>query len=169
MPIGFNYSDPLDATVEFPGAPLSEVLTQFAESIAEGQARLDLSSAQVVQELAETKVSIIPYIRQIIEDDGTVRFEQAEPTEVSLLDIGLVPTFLAFSEAKIALTMDLKIVEDITETSTTKGQRSLFAATRSIQTERRLNREVSGHTKVSITMIPVPSPIGVAPVRYVED
>ncbi len=97
MAISLTPRDPLEPVKEVPGGSLAEVLTQLAEAIAEGQARLDISSAQVIQELSNAKVSIIPSIRQIIEEDGTVRFEQAEPLEVSMLDLGVMPTFFAFS------------------------------------------------------------------------
>lgn len=169
MPIDLTPRDPLEPTQELPGASVAEVLTQLAEAIAEGQARLDLSSAEVVRVLSETKVSIIPSIRQIIAEDGSVRFEQAEPVKVSLLDLGVLPTFFAFSEATVEVAMDVKVVESVTETGTSKQRTFLFAGTRSLRTERRLNRDVRVHSKLSAKLVPVPVPTLLEPTRVVED
>jgi hypothetical protein len=169
MAISLTPRDPLEPVKEVPGGSLAEVLTQLAEAIAEGQARLDLSSAQVIQELSKTEVSIVPSVRQIIEEDGTVRFEQAAPLKVSLLDLGVMPTFFAFSEATAEVAMDLKVVENTTESGTSERRVSLFAGTRSLRTERRLNRDVSIHTKVSAKLVPVPAPALVEPTRISED
>jgi hypothetical protein len=111
--VAFDLSprDPLEPTQELADAPLAEVLTKLAEGVAEGQARLDLSAAQVVRELAARRVSIIPSIRQIIREDGRMDFEQGAPVEVSLLELGITPTFYAFSEATAELAMDLKVTE----------------------------------------------------------
>ncbi|MCW5966466.1 MAG: hypothetical protein KIT83_20685, partial [Bryobacterales bacterium] len=129
-----------------------------------------LSSAQVASELARTKVEFIPSIRQVIEKDGSIRFEQADPIEVSLLDLGLQPTFYSFSEATVEVTMDLKVVE---ETTTTGGaqlrSKALFASTRSLRTERKLNRDVKVSSKMSAKLVPVPAPPLLGPLREVED
>ncbi len=65
--------------------------------------------------------------------------------------------------------MDLKVVENITESGTSKRRVSLFAGTRSLRTERRLNRDVSVHTKISAKLVPVPAPALVEPIRILED
>lgn len=161
--------DPNEPIQELAGASLAEVLTQLAEAIAEGQARLDLSSAQVVQELAQTQVEIVPSIRQIIREDGTVEFQQAEPVKVSLLDLGILPTFLAFSEATAEVAMDLKVVENVTQSGNTQRRKSLFAATQSLRTERRLNRDVTVHTKLTAKLVPVPVPARLQPTITVDD
>ncbi|MCH8338392.1 MAG: hypothetical protein IH858_06060 [Chloroflexi bacterium] len=169
MAIDLTPKDPLEPTRELPGTPFAELLTQMAEAIAEGQARLDLSSAEVLRALSETSVSIIPNIQQIIAEDGSVRFEQSEPMSVSLLDLGILPTFFAFSEASVEVVMDLKTVESITERGTSKKRTFLFAGTQSLRTERRLNRDVSVHSKLSVKLVPVPAPALLEPTRIVED
>ncbi|MEQ8381021.1 MAG: hypothetical protein RIB93_17860 [Coleofasciculus sp. D1-CHI-01] len=169
MAFDLTPKDPNEPIQELAGASLAEVLTQLAEAIAEGQARLDLSSAQVVQELAQTQVDIVPSIRQIIREDGTVEFQQAEPVRVSLLDLGILPTFLAFSEATAEVAMDLKVVENVTQSGNTNKRKSLFAATQSLRTERRLNRDVSVHTKLTAKLVPVPVPARLQPIITVED
>ncbi|MCP9470318.1 MAG: hypothetical protein NNA31_10010 [Nitrospira sp.] len=155
---------------ELAGASLADLISQLAEAVAEGQAKLDLSSAQVAAELAKTKVKFIPAIRQIIEKDGSVRFEQAEPMEVSLLDLGLQPTFYSFSEATVEVAMDLKVVEETTTTGSGRAPaKMLFASTRSLRTERKLNRDVKISSKMSAKLVPVPAPPLLGPARDVED
>src|SRR5215216_235206 len=134
MAFDLSPRDPLEPTQELPDAPLAEVITQLAEGVAEGQARLDLSAAQVTTELANSRVSIIPSVRQIIREDGTTRFETASPVEVSLLELGITPTFYAFSEATAEVAMDLKVTESITETGTSEQRTFLSMGTRTLRT-----------------------------------
>lgn len=169
MPLRLTPRD-VNGGQELAGASLADLITQLAEAVAEGQAKLDLSSAQVAAELARTKVEFIPAIRQVIEKDGSMRFEQAKPMEVSLLDLGLQPTFYSFSEATVEVAMDLKVVE---ETTTSGGARipskTLFASTRALRTERKLNRDVKISSKMSAKLVPVPAPPLLGPVREVDD
>ena len=171
MAFDLSPRDPLQPTRELPDAPLAEVLTQLAEAVAEGQARLDLSAAQVLTELARTRVSVIPSIRQIVRQDGTVAFEQADPVEVSLLELGIAPTFYAFSEATAEVAMDLKVVESVVESGASEQQRAFLSiGTRSLRAERRLNRDVGVHSRVSTKLVPVPTPARLEPATAtVED
>jgi hypothetical protein len=161
-----NLSEP---TQELLGADLAELITKLAEAVAEGQARLDLSSAQVLQELARTQVSIVPSIRQIVTEEGAVSYEQASPVQVSLLELGMLPTFFAFSEATVEVAMDLKVVEQINSSGTVNSRQSLFAATKSLQTQRRLNRDVSISTKMTVKLVPVPPPSRLNVILNVEN
>jgi hypothetical protein len=160
---------PLEPTRELADAPLAEVLTQLAEAVAEGQARLDLSAAQVVTELAETRVSIIPSIRQIVRQDGTVEFEQASPVEVSLLELGITPTLYAFSEATAEVAMDLEVMESAAKSGASEQRTFLSIGTRSLRAERGLNRDVGVHSRVSSRLVPVPIPVRLEPTVTVED
>lgn len=159
----------VNAGQELAGASLADLITQLAEAVAEGQAKLDLSSAQVAAELAKAKVEFVPAIRQIIEKDGSVRFEQAKPIEVSLLDLGLQPTFYSFSEATVEVSMDLKVVEEVRTTGTAPVAKTLFASTRSLRTERKLNRDIKISSKMTAKLVPVPAPPLLGPVRETED
>lgn len=147
-----------DSSQELSGAALGDLITQLAESVAEGQARLDLSSAQVLQELAETRVSVVPRIQQTIDEAGGVSYQQAPAVDVSLLELGVLPTFFAFSEATVEVAMDLKVVEEIDSKGTIKSKPLLFASTKSLQTQRKLNRDVSISTRMKVTLTPVPPP-----------
>jgi hypothetical protein len=97
MPIQLTPRDATPPGRELPGAPLADLVTQLAEAVAEGQAKLDLSAAGVAKQLAETRVQFVPAIRQIIDEKGNMKFETAKPVEVSLLELGLQPTFYAFA------------------------------------------------------------------------
>ena len=158
----------MDPARELPGASLADLITQMAEAIAEGQAKLDLAAAEVAQELAKSKVKFVPEIRQIIAKDGSMKFEQAEPVEVSLLELGLQPTFYAFSEATIEVAMDLKVVEQTTSSSS-QEKKGLFAGTQSLRMERKLNRDLKVSSKIAAKLVPVPAPRLLTPVRTVTD
>jgi hypothetical protein len=168
MPIQLTPRDALDPARELPGASLADLITQMAEAIAEGQAKLDLAAAAVAQELAKSKVQFIPEIRQTIQKDGSMKFEQAQPIEVSLLELGIQPTFYAFSEATIEVAMDLKVVEQTTTTSS-QEKKGLFAGTQSLRMERKLNRDVKVSSKMTAKLVPVPAPQLLTPVRTVTD
>lgn len=167
MPIRLTPREALNPARELPGASLADLVTQLAEAVAEAQAKLDLSAASVVKELASTRVQFVPEIRQIIDEQGRMKFEQAEPVDVSLLELGIQPTFYAFSEATVEVAMDLKVVEE-TQSSTTP-KKGLFATTQSLRLERKLNRDVRISSRISAKLVPAPAPQLLTPVRTVED
>jgi hypothetical protein len=167
MPIQLTPRDALIQARELPGASLADLVTQLAEAVAEGQAKLDLSAAEVAKQLAGTRVQFVPEIRQIIDEKGNMKFETAKPVELSLLELGIQPTFYAFSEAIVEVAMDLKIVEDTQSTTTSKT--GLFANTQSLRLERKLNRNVTISSKITAKLVPVPAPQLLTPVRTVED
>ncbi len=154
---------------ETPSASFADLLRMLAEGIADAQASLDKASADMVVELAETTVQIVPRITETIDAAGNVTFAQAPAQEVSLLALGVTPTFYQFSEAKVEVAMDLKIVENLTETGTAKRRRlGLFAETANIRFERKLNRDVTVSSKISATLVPVPKPLRLEPTRVTE-
>ncbi len=167
MAIQLTSRDALAPARELPGVSLADLVTQLAEAVAEGQAKLDLSAAEVARQLAGTRVQFIPEIRQVIDEKGNMKFETAKPVDVSLLELGIQPTFYAFSEATVEVAMDLKIVEDTQSTTTSKTV--LFANTQSLRLERKLNRNVTISSKITAKLVPVPAPQLLTPVRTVED
>jgi hypothetical protein len=167
MAIQLTPRDALAPARELPGVPLADLVTQLAEAVAEGQAKLDLSAAEVAKQLAGTRVQFVPEIRQTIDEKGNMKFETAKPVDVSLLELGLQPTFYAFSEATVEVAMDLKIVEDTQ--STTASKTGLFANTQSLRLERKLNRNVTISSKITAKLVPVPAPQLLTPVRTVVD
>jgi hypothetical protein len=150
---------------ESPSVSFADLVRMLAEGIADAQTSLDRASADLVQELAETKVEIVPEVTEVIDAEGNVTFEQAEAREVSLLSLGVTPTFYQFSQATVEVVMDIKIVEREEETGTGRRRFGLFAGTAEVRAERKLNRDVTVHSKVTATMVPVPMPLRLQPVR----
>lgn len=148
---------------ETPSTSFADLVRMLAEGIADAQASLDKTSAEMVVELAQTKVQIIPKVTETIDEAGNVTFEQAPAQEVSLLELGVEPTFYQFSEAKVEVAMDLKIVENETETGDRRY--SLFAETANIRFERKLKRDVNISSKLTATLVPVPKPLRIETAR----
>lgn len=156
---------PSEPVRETPSVSFGDLVRMLAEGIADAQTSLDRASAELVRELAETTVRIVPRVTETIAEDGSVTYEQAEPQEVSLLALGVTPSFYQFSQATVEVVMDIKVVENQTQTATTKGRLGLFAGTTDIRAERKLNRDVSTHSKLTATLVPVPMPVRLEPTR----
>lgn len=150
---------------ESPSVSFGDLVRMLAEGIADGQASLDRASAALVQELAETTVSVIPSVTETIDAEGNVTFEHGAPQEVSLLSLGVTPTFYQFSQSTVEVVMDIKIVESEQVTEDGKRRYGLFAGTVDVRAERKLNRDVTVHSKLSATLVPVPMPIRLEPTR----
>ncbi len=162
--------DPETAIQEAPSVSFGDLVRMVAEGIADAQASLDRASAELVQELANTKVKIVPRITETIDENGNITYHHGDPQEVSLLDIGVTPTFYQFSSATVEVRMDLKIVETKTETETTETKRRhvVYAETSSLRAERKLNRDVNVSSKLTATLVPVPSPLRLEPTRTTQ-
>jgi hypothetical protein len=159
---------PAVKTRETDQASLADLIRLVALSVADAQAALDRSSAGLVKELAETAVEIIPSIQEIVGADGSLEFVHGKPRKVSLLDLGVMPTFYQFSQTVIEVHMDLKISETLHESGSKRGI-TLLADTAGIRFERKLNRDVSVSAKVTTTLVPVPMPLRLEPVRGTEN
>jgi hypothetical protein len=150
---------------ETPSVSFADLVRMLAEGIADAQASLDRTSAELVEELANTKVRIVPEVREIVDEEGHVTYEEAEPREVSLLSLGVTPTFYQFSQSTVEVVMDIKLVEEEKGDETGKRRLGLFAGTADVRAERRLNRDVSVHSKLTTTLVPVPMPMRLEPSR----
>src|SRR5215210_5020837 len=84
------------------------MVAKLAMGIAQAQQALDENSVDTATLLADTEIDVVLNITQTIAADGTVSFQQADPVSVSLIQIGLLPTFYQFSEATIEVTRDIK-------------------------------------------------------------
>jgi hypothetical protein len=145
----------------------ADLVRMLAEGIADAQLNLDRTSAGLVEELARTVVPLVPEIRESVDSEGRVRFEQADPVSVSLLELGVTPTFYQFSQATVEVSMDVKLVE--TEQESGRGRRlGLRIGTAALQAERKLNREVTAHSKLTATLVPVPMPARLEPSRAIS-
>jgi hypothetical protein len=100
--------------------PLPDMVTKLALGIAEAQRALDENSVETAKQLADTEISVVPSITQTIAADGTVTFDNADPVDMSLIQVGLNPAFYQFAEASIEVTMDIKTTTS-TETSIKVG------------------------------------------------
>ncbi len=149
-------------------ASFGDLVRMMAEGIANAQMSLDRASAELVAELAETRVPVIPSITENIDAEGNVSYSHGEPNEVSLLELGVRPTFYQFSEATVEVAMDLKIVESETETGSGDKRMSLFADTASVRFERKLDREVNVSSRLSAKLVPVPMPLQMEPARSTQ-
>lgn len=142
----------------------ADLVRMLAQGIADAQTALDRASAETAVELAQTTIDIVPSITETVDENGNVTFAPAETQTVSLLEIGLTPTFYQFSEATVDVAMDVHIVES--EDEQTKEKRSgLFASTREVTLDRKFNRDTTTSTRMTAKLVPVPSPLRIDPVR----
>ena len=155
--------------------PLPDMVTKLALGIADAQRALDENSVETAQALARTEIEVVPAVTQTIDANGDVSFQAAEPVEMSLLQVGLNPTFYQFQEASIKVTMDIK-----TTTSTdfkidvgakAKVGFSMWSASVRVDTsyQRKFGKEVKGTSELFTKMVPVPPPPRIAPEVIVVD
>lgn len=149
---------------DIPSVDFGDLIRMLAEGIADAQRDLDRSSASMVEELARSKVWIVPEVREIIEADGEVRYERAESREVSLLELGIAPTFYQFERSTVEVALDITVVES-DESKFGEPRYGLRADTLGIQQERKVNRNLQAHSKLSATLVPVPPPARLEPTR----
>ena len=155
---------PTKAVAETAGVSFGDLVRMLAEGIADAQTALDRAAAETMVDLAATMVDIVPAITETVAADGTVTFVQAAPQRVSLLEIGVTPTFYQFAEATVDVAMDVHIVQS--EDEQTKAKRSgLFASTREVTLDRKFNRDTTTSTRMTVKLVPVPSPLRIDPVR----
>jgi len=155
--------------------PLPEMVLKLALGIAEAQKALDENSVETAQALAETEMPIVMAVTQTIAADGSVSFTSADPIDVSLIQIGLLPTFYQFSEASIEVTMDIKTTTS-RETNIKVGVKakvgfSMWSASVSIDVShnRKFGKTVQGTSRLVTKLVPVPPPPRIAPELIVID
>jgi hypothetical protein len=144
--------------------PLPEMVLKLALGIAEAQRALDTNSIETAKALAEEKIEIIPQITETIAANGNVSFVTAPAVEMSLMQVGLFPTFYQFAEATIEVTMDIKTSLN-TETSIKVGTKAkvgfaMWSASVRVDVahSRKFSKEVHGTSRLVTRMVPVPPP-----------
>jgi hypothetical protein len=150
--------------------PLPEMVTKLAMGIATAQAALDENSVATAKLLADTEVeNVVLAVTQTINADGTVNFSQSTAT-MSLLQLGLLPTFYQFAEATIEVTMDIKTTTS-TETNikvSAKAKVGFAMWSASVQVDvshnRKFQKEVRGTSRLLTRLVPVPPPERIKPV-----
>jgi hypothetical protein len=155
--------------------PLPEMVLKLALGIAEAQKALDENSVETAQALAETEIPIVMAVTQTIAADGSVSFSSADPIDVSLIQIGLLPTFYQFSEATIEVTMDIKTTTS-RETNIKVGVKakvgfSMWSASVSVDVShnRKYGKTVHGTSRLVTKLVPVPPPPRIAPELIIVD
>lgn len=160
---------------ELLAVPLPEMVMKLGLGVAEAQRALDENSVETASLLADTTVPLVLAVTQVIAADGTVSFTNAAPVDVSLLQVGLLPTFYQFSEASIEVTMDIKTTSS-RETNvkvSAKAKVGFACWSASVNTEvshnRKFGKEVHGTSRLLTKMVPVPPPPRIAPELTVVD
>ncbi len=155
--------------------PLPEMVTKLALGIASAQSALDEVSVNTAQLLADTTVPLVLRITQNIDNNGNVTFTQADPVDVSLLQIGLLPTFYQFAEATIEVTMDIKTTmsreTNIKVAAEAKVGFAMWSASVRVDVahNRKFQKEVRGTSRLLTRLVPVPPPARIAPEVVVVD
>ena len=155
--------------------PLPEMVMKLGLGIAEAQRALDENSVETAKMLAETTVPIVLSITQTIAADGSVSYQNQDPVNVSLLQIGLMPTFYQFAEATIEVTMDIKTTTsretNVRVSAKAKVGFAMWSA--SVKTDvshnRKFGKEVHGTSRLVTRMVPVPPPPRIEPVLNTVD
>jgi hypothetical protein len=150
--------------------PFDDMLYLLAESVATAQSKLDLSTAEVLETLAETEVDVVPQLTRRIDEDGRVRTDVAPSESRSLLDLGFTPTRYQFSEATIDIGLDISVTEETTTDSDSSGRKvGLRAGTYELTEQRKFDRNVTANAQISAVLQPVPVPIGLQPAESRDD
>ncbi len=155
--------------------PLPEMVMKLGLGIAEAQRALDENSVATAKILADTKIPLVLAMTQIIAADGTVSYEQSDPIDVSLMQIGLLPTFYQFAEATIEVTMDIKTTmsteTNIKVSASAKVGFACWSASVNVDVShnRKFGKEVRGTSKLVTRMVPVPPPARIAPELIIVD
>jgi hypothetical protein len=155
--------------------PLPEMVMKLGLGVAEAQRALDENSVETAVLLADTEVPLVLAVTQTIAADGSVSFTQAPPVDVSLLQIGLLPTFYQFAEATIEVTMDIKTTmsRDTNIKVSAKAKVGFAMWSASVKTDvshnRKFGKEVRGTSRMVTRMVPVPPPARIEPVLNVVD
>lgn len=103
--------------------PFPEMVFKLANSIAEGQRRLDKASLETARALAKAKVKVIPDIFELVEWDNEnvtnvggvpvtgikVTSKAGKQVEYTLLQAGLTPTFYQFTESIIEVKISISM------------------------------------------------------------
>ncbi len=145
-------------------ADLVDFVSKMTQSIAQAQQALDLGSIEMLKTLADetTKVpQITNTIKEIKDSNGNVIDTKSSTkttfNEMSLLNLGIRPTFYQFSKTLIEVSLDMQIEEQVTTNTQNKKYR-ILVGTKKVRQERRYNRNIKAYSKLSVEMVPVPMP-----------
>lgn len=155
--------------------PFPEMVAKLAMGIATAQQALDENSVNTATILADTDIDVVLNVTQTIDANGDVSFEQSPAVPISLIQLGLLPTFYQFSEATIEVSMDIKTTtSQETNVKVSASAKVGFAAwSASVRADvshnRKFGKEVQGTSRLLTRLTPVPPPPRIAPELTVVD
>lgn len=147
---------------------LADFVSKMTHSISQAQRMLDQNAVDMLQELANSKIKVPQITHELVKItnakgevvDHKVN-TQRNDIKTSLLDIGVRPTFYQFAETLIDVAIDMHVEEEVKTNSQSK-ERRFMVSTKNVRRERRYNRELKAHSKLSVKMVPVPMPKGMS-------
>ncbi|MFN0093291.1 MAG: hypothetical protein ACKVVT_00725 [Dehalococcoidia bacterium] len=155
--------------------PLPDMVIKLALGIADAQRALDENAIETAKTLAGTTIEVVPVMTQTIAANGEVSFQNAPAIEMSLLQVGLNPTFYQFAEATIEVTMDIKTTTS-RETAISVGLKAkagfaLWSASARLDVShnRKFQKEVRGTSRLVTRLVPVPPPPRIFPELRIVD
>ena len=166
---------------ELQEASFGEILRSIAQGIADGQRALDLTAIQTLQVLANTQVSIIPEVTEVITGQPLtvpisgqpsvgvtgvrVSATASDPVSISALQAGLLPTFYQFTDVEISLKMSIQLRE-ATQTDTDGSQTTgifAFGSHVNFRTQNTYSYQVDAASSVTASLKPVPANLRITP------
>lgn len=154
--------------------PLPDLVQNLALGIAKAQKALDQNSVETAKALAEQKIKVVPVVTEEITNDG-VKFEPGPEVEMSLIQVGLNPTFYQFSDTTIEVGMDIKTTTttEVDVSVQAEGKVGFALWSVSIKADASFNRktgqEVHGTSKMVVKLTPVaPPPLLLPKVEVVD-
>jgi hypothetical protein len=155
--------------------PFPDMVLKLALGIAEAQKALDENSVETALALADTSIPVVLGVTQTIDEQGEVTYSQPEPIPVTLLQLGLNPTFYQFSESTIEVSMDIKTTMS-RETNLKLGVQAkvgfrVFSSSIKFDLahNRKFGKEVHGTSRLFTRLVPVPPPPRIVPEVTVID
>jgi len=167
-------------------ADFGEILRSIAQGIADGQRALDLAAVKTLSVLANTPVSIIPEITEVITAQSRnvpvsglpggvtvtgvrVTDTPSDPVQMSALQAGILPTFYQFTDTEIALKISVQL-RQATQTETdgsTDTKIFAFASHVNFRTQNTYSYSVDASSSVTTTLKPVPASTRLIPATVV--
>ena len=143
---------------------LADFVGNMTKAIAQAQQALDQGSMDMLKTLAHETAeipSVVNRIEEIKDAEGNIVDTKSKTTTtfntMSLLNMGIRPTFYQFSKTLIEVSLDMQIEEEITQNSAEKKRR-ILVNTKKVRQERRYNKTINAYSKLSVEMVPVPMP-----------
>lgn len=122
-------------------APLSSMIENMGLSIAKAQAALDSNSVETLKTMATTKVSI-------------------GGKDLSLLNLGFIPSFYTFTEASFEAKMDFSLSEstEIRAGADVAVNTEMVAVSVSAHFARKFDQSASASSSIAARMVSLPPP-----------